>query len=203
MTLTVEDLDFEALGGASIVWTTGTGLSEEPSRTATLTALDCAAGMRIHDLDYRPVFWPERSSAKRSQLDALRKATIAVGNVEECALVVGEGTDEQMAARLLGLGLSVAVIKKGPEGVSAFTHDLHIHVDPIRVQVVNGLGAGDAFGGALCHGLLAAWPISEVIAFANAAGAHVAGQLACADAMPDESTVRSLLERHGSQFERF
>lgn len=193
MTITADELDLEALATASIVWTTGTGLSEEPSRSATLTALGSAAGTRIHDLDYRPTFWPDPEAASRAQREALEMASIAVGNLEECSVVVGEGTDEQMARRLLDLGLEMAVIKKGPEGVSAFTADEQVHVDAISVEVVNGLGAGDAFGGALCHGWLSGWPLLEIISFANAAGAHVAGELSCADAMPDEPTVRALL----------
>ncbi|GIF03731.1 hypothetical protein Asi03nite_12690 [Actinoplanes siamensis] len=66
-----------------------------------------------------------------------------------------------------------------------------------RISVVNGLGAGDAFGGALCHGLLACWSLTETIDFANAAGALVASRLACADAMQTEAEVRALLTGSG------
>jgi 5-dehydro-2-deoxygluconokinase len=59
--------------------------------------------------------------------------------------------------------------------------------------VVNGLGAGDAFGGALCHGLLAGWPLRRLLSFANAAGALVASRLACADAMPTPDEVERML----------
>jgi len=64
----------------------------------------------------------------------------------------------------------------------------------VPVEVVNGLGAGDAFGGALCHGLLSGWDLERVLRFANAAGAYVAGQLACADAMPDTADLEAMLE---------
>ena len=63
----------------------------------------------------------------------------------------------------------------------------------VEIEVVNGLGAGDAFGGALCHGLLAGWELERVIRFANAAGAIVASRLACADAMPDRFEVEAML----------
>jgi 5-dehydro-2-deoxygluconokinase len=62
-------------------------------------------------------------------------------------------------------------------------------VPPAPVEVVNGLGAGDAFGGALCHGLLSGWELERTIRFCNAAGAIVAGRLACADAMPTTDEV--------------
>jgi 5-dehydro-2-deoxygluconokinase len=64
-----------------------------------------------------------------------------------------------------------------------------VSVPPVEVEVVNGLGAGDAFGGALCHGLLAGWPLEEILQFANAAGAIVATRLECSTAMPDSEEV--------------
>jgi 5-dehydro-2-deoxygluconokinase len=66
-------------------------------------------------------------------------------------------------------------------------------VPAIPVEVVNGLGAGDAFGGALCHGLLAAWPLERTLRFANAAGALVASRLGCADDMPTSAEVEKLM----------
>jgi 5-dehydro-2-deoxygluconokinase len=64
--------------------------------------------------------------------------------------------------------------------------------------VLNGLGAGDAFGGALCHGLLAGWPLARTLGAANAAGAIVASRLACADAMPTLGEIEALLAREVS-----
>jgi 5-dehydro-2-deoxygluconokinase len=84
-------------------------------------------------------------------------------------------------------------VKMGPQGVTAFWAGGHASAAPVPIEVVNGLGAGDAFGGAVCHGLLEGWEWEETIAFANGAGAYVAGQLACADAMPTEDQVRRLM----------
>ncbi len=195
MALTVEDVAVEEVVNARIFWTTGTGLSAEPSRATTLATL-AQRGRKsptIHDLDWRPVFWAHPDEAGELSREALSLATIAVGNLEECAVAVGEGAPDEMGARLLALGLEMAVVKMGPRGVRAFTPDGAVTVPPVPIQVVNGLGAGDAFGGALCHGLLAGWDLEEILVFANAAGAYVAGRLACADAMPDEAQVRELL----------
>ena len=68
-----------------------------------------------------------------------------------------------------------------------------VEVPPVPVDVVNGIGAGDAFGGALCHGLLAGWDLERIMRFANAAGAIVASRLACSDAMPTAAEVEALL----------
>jgi 5-dehydro-2-deoxygluconokinase len=69
-----------------------------------------------------------------------------------------------------------------------------VQMPPAPVDVVNGLGAGDAFGGALCHALLSGWDLAKSIEFANAAGAIVAGRLACSDAMPTLQEVDSKLK---------
>jgi 5-dehydro-2-deoxygluconokinase len=193
VTLTTDELPFEDIRASRIFWTTGTGLSVEPSRTATLAALEAAEGIVIHDLDYRPALWPDPSEAGKWQREALQRATVAVGNLEECSVAVGEGSPEELAARIFELGVEVVIVKQGGEGVTAFVGDRKVHAPPVVVEVVNGLGAGDAFGGAVCHGLLEGWDWGEIIPFANAAGAYVAAQLACADAMPTEEQVRELM----------
>ncbi len=195
MNLRADELDLDAIRTARIFWTTGTGLSDEPSRTATFGALDVrdGSGITIHDLDYRPMFWKDPDQAFRWQRQALVRVTIAIGNLEECAVAVGEGSPSEMAKRILDLGVEVAVVKMGPAGVTAFSPGAEVSAAPVAIEVVNGLGAGDAFGGAVCHGLLEGWGWQETIAFANAAGAYVAGQLACADAMPIEEQVRRLM----------
>lgn len=195
MNLRLDELDLDAIRASTILWTSGTGLSDEPSRTATLGALDvrAKAGITIHDLDYRPMFWKDQAEAGHLQRKALEKATIAIGNREECAVAVGEGAPDEMARRIMDLGVEVAVVKMGPQGVTAYTSDSRVTAAPVHVEVVNGLGAGDAFGGAVCHGLLEGWDWKRIVPFANAAGAYVAGQLACADAMPTEAEVRELM----------
>jgi 5-dehydro-2-deoxygluconokinase len=195
MNLEPDEIDLDAVRAARIFWTTGTGLSDEPSRGATLAALEARdrSAITVHDLDYREVFWRSPAEATKQQLRALDHATVAVGNRAEAAVAVGDGTPEDLAGRLLDLGLDLAIVKLGPGGVLVAWDDGMERVPPVPVDVVCGLGAGDAFGAALCHGLLAGWEIPETIHFANGAGAYVAAQLACADAMPDEAQVRALL----------
>jgi 5-dehydro-2-deoxygluconokinase len=194
--LRLEQLDLEAVQRARIFWTTGTGLSAEPSRTATLGALEARSrqGITVHDLDFRRSLWPEPDSAGAYQRCALKLATVAIGNLEEAAVAVGEATPEMVARRLLNLGPELAIVKLGERGVVVASSDGTERVDSVPVEVVNGLGAGDAFGGAVCHGLLAGWDPVRTVRFAAAAGAHVAARLACADAMPTEADVLRLLE---------
>ena len=184
MTLSVDELDLDAVRAARVFWTTGTGLSAEPSRTATLAALEARDGLTVHDLDHRPMFWSDPSEAGHWARAALKHATVAVGNRDEVAVAVRTRDPYAASSALLDLGVRIAVVKRGPEGVLARTRDELVEVEPVPVEVVNGLGAGDAFGGALVYGLLNEWPLERTIRLANAAGAYVAGQLACADAMP-------------------
>jgi 5-dehydro-2-deoxygluconokinase len=192
----VEDLDLEAIAEAPLFWVTGTGLSEEPSRTATLSALEArCGGMTVVDLDYRPMFWESEAEAGRLYREALRHATVAVGNQEEVEVAVGTDDPLEASEALLDLGIELAIVKQGPRGVLARTAEGIAEVSPIEVEILNGLGAGDAFGGALCHALLSGWDPERTIRFANAAGAIVASRLACADDMPTADEVEDLLER--------
>ena len=190
------ELDLDAIRAADIFWVTGTGLSQEPSRGATLAALKARArsGITVFDLDYRPMFWESRAEARRWYAEALPYATVAVGNVDEADTAVGVREPRKAAAALHDAGVELAVIKQGPAGVMASRLEEEVEVPPMPVEVVNGLGAGDAFGGALCHGLLAGWGLTETMRFCNAAGAIVASRLSCADAMPTEPEVRAALE---------
>ena len=191
-----EELDLDAIRAAGILWVTVTGLCEEPSRSATLAALEARgkAGTTVLDLDYRPMFWSSGDEAHRWVQEALPHATVAVGNQDECDVAVGVREPREAARALRAHGVGLAVVKQGPKGVLADDGGEVVEVPPAPVDVVNGLGAGDAFGGALCHGLLAGWDLERLMRFCNAAGAIVAGRLACADAMPREDEVLSKLK---------
>ncbi|WML83709.1 5-dehydro-2-deoxygluconokinase [Streptomyces sp. VNUA74] len=193
-----EELDLDAVRAARIFWMTGTGLSEEPSRTATLAALAhrAKAGTTVFDLDWRPMFWSDPDQARPHYAEALRHATVAVGNLDECEVATGVREPRACAEALLAAGVELAVVKQGPKGVLAVHRDGRAaEVEPVPVEVVNGLGAGDAFGGALCHGLLSGWELERIMRYANAAGALVASRLACSSAMPTGAEVDDLLAR--------
>ncbi len=185
-----------AVTDTRLLWTTLTGLSAEPSRTAHSLAWSLR-GRREHtviDLDYRPMFWRSEEEASRAATEALAASTVAIGNRDECRVAVGEVEPERAARALLDRGVTLAVVKQGPKGVLAVTADERVECPPYPVEVVNGLGAGDAFGGAVCHGLLSGWGLERTMRFANAAGAIVASRLECSTAMPDEAQVEALLE---------
>ncbi|WP_328995153.1 5-dehydro-2-deoxygluconokinase [Kribbella sp. NBC_01245] len=195
------ELDLQAIKDAKIYWSTVTGLSAEPSRTAHFTAWEARRrkSITVLDLDYRPMFWADPSEAHEQVDRALQYCTVAVGNREECEVAVGETDPDKAALALLDKGLELAVVKQGPKGVLARTRTERVEVPTFEVEVVNGLGAGDAFGGALCHGLLAGWPLEQTLRFANVAGAIVASRLECSTAMPTSTEVEDLLGSRRSE----
>ena len=190
------ELDLEAIKNAKIYWSTVTGLSQEPSRSAHFAAFEARA-RRTHtilDLDYRTMFWNTPEEASEQVAKALGYVTVAVGNKEECQIAVGETEPMRAADALLERGVELAIVKQGPKGVLAKTKDECVEVPPYFVDVVNGLGAGDSFGGALCHGLLQGWGLEQILRFANVAGAIVAGRLECSTAMPTAAEVEEILK---------
>jgi 5-dehydro-2-deoxygluconokinase len=193
-----EMLDLSAIADARIYWSTVTGLSREPSREAHHAAWAARgrAPLTVLDLDYRPVFWPGESEASAAVDQALENVTVAVGNQEECRIAVGETDPDRAADALLQRGIELAVVKQGPRGVLAKTRSERVVVPPFPVNVVNGLGAGDGFGGALCFGLLQGWHLAQSIRFANIAGAIVASRRECSTAMPTTAEVE--LAAHGA-----
>ena len=192
-----EEIDLDAVRSARLYWSTVTGLSEEPSRSAHFAAWEARARARftVLDLDYRPMFWASPADATEQVQRALRHVTVAVGNREECEVAVGETNPRRAADALLDLGVELAVVKQGPRGVLGKTRHSSVTVAPNEVEVVNGLGAGDAFGGSLCHGLLNGWPLEKTLRYANAAGAIVASRLECSTAMPTAAEVAGLAEQ--------
>ncbi|MGB3444997.1 MAG: 5-dehydro-2-deoxygluconokinase [Actinophytocola sp.] len=190
------ELDLDVVRAAKILWVTVTGLCEEPSRSATLAALRARdpAAITVLDLDYRPVFWTSRESARGWVRQALEHVTVTVGNLDECDTAVATRDPVEAANALRDKGVRLAVVKQGPKGVLAVDDTGAVEVPPHPVEVVNGLGAGDAFGGALCHGLLSGWDTERTMRFANAAGAIVASRLSCSAAMPTIDEVEAVLD---------
>lgn len=191
-----EELDLDAIRDAKIYWSTVTGLSQEPSRSAHFAAWETRGrkSNTILDLDYRTMFWnsPEEATAQVSR--ALEHVTVAIGNKEECQVAVGETEPMRAADALLERGVELAIVKQGPKGVLAKTKDETVEVPPYFVDVVNGLGAGDSFGGAICYGLLQGWDLERMLKFANVAGALVASRLECSTAMPTAAEVEEVLK---------
>ncbi len=203
LTLTPDDVPWDTIVEVPLFWVTGTGASIEPARSTQLEMLrhrgrPGSGRWSVLDLDWRPMFWPSPQDARREYDRMLDFVNVAVGNRAEVEVAVGTSDPEMAARRLLDRGLDLAVVKMGGAGVLVATPGEMATVAPQRVEVVNGLGAGDAFGGALVHGLLAGWEPVRCARYANAAGAIVASRLACADDMPTLAELEELVAAEGA-----
>lgn len=196
MQIRPEELDLDAIRDAEILWITVSGLSDEPSRSAHHAAIRAKggdSGTIILDLDYRADFWEDEDEARDQIGNILPDVDVVVGNQTECRVAIGESDPETAAEALLDSGPRMAVVKLGPEGVFARRGQETVMEPALEVEIMNGLGAGDAFGGALCHGLLSGWGLDRTIRFANVAGAIVASRLECSTAMPTPEEVEEAM----------
>lgn len=205
LTLEPADIPWDIVQEVPILWVTGTGVSVEPARSTQLEMLSRrgrpVSGSGRHtvlDLDWRAMFWPSPTEARAWYEVMLDSVTVVVGNRDEVEVAVGTRVPEEAADRLLERGVELAIVKQGSEGVLVATPQGRTIVPPHRVEVVCGLGAGDAFGGALVHGLLSGWEPDRIAEYANAAGALVASRLACADAMPTAAELDALVAQQGA-----
>ncbi|MFE4053911.1 PfkB family carbohydrate kinase [Streptomyces sp. YIM B13518] len=186
-----DEPDPTAVRAAGISWTTGTGPSEEPGRSAALAAPG-AHGRRTTTVlapDRRPVFRRDPGQARPYHREALRHAAVAVGDLDACEAATGGR----------GPGAEPAVAAQGSKGVLAVHRDgTRAEAPPVPVEVVHGLGAGDAFGGSPRHGPLSGRDLEPAMRHADAAGAVVASRPACSSATPTEPEVADLLARAAS-----
>jgi 5-dehydro-2-deoxygluconokinase len=169
--LSPDDFDGDDVGEAPLLYATGTGLAQSPSRETTLNAMRGHRGTTIFDLDWRPTLWERSDDYPNRAREALAAADLVIGNEDE---VEAAGA----------AGFEPLVLKRGKRGATVYAEGDVVDVPGHPVEVVNGLGAGDAFAAALGHALLRGLPLAEGVRRANVAGALVASQLACSEAMP-------------------
>jgi 5-dehydro-2-deoxygluconokinase len=179
--LSPEDFDRDEVAGAPLLYATGTGLAQSPSRETTLDALRSHQGTTIFDLDWRPSLWNDPAEYPALACEAVGHADVVVGNEEE----VAAASLPERPRRL--------VLKQGGQGATVYDGDEETHVPVHPVEVVNGLGAGDAFAAALGHALLNGLSLAEGVRRGSIAGALVAAQLACSEAMPTLEELEAAL----------
>ena len=194
-TLVEADISLEVVRTCGLFWMSQGALATGSTANASMEWMAARArkGHTVLDLDYRPALWPDMLTARAAAKAAIALSTVVVGNRQECEMALGIEEPDAAADALLAAGVQLAIVKMGADGSLLATSEGRWRVPPTPVRVVCGLGAGDAFGGALSHGLLSGWDVERIGRFANAAGAYVSAQLTCADAMPTVSDVENLV----------
>jgi 5-dehydro-2-deoxygluconokinase len=182
--LTTDDFDLDAVAASQIVVVSGTGLARAKSRAAHTAVVEQHRQRLIFDLDYRPMFWSSAKAYQEAVGAVVPKADIVVGNEDEVRAATGLSDARAGINALRNSGARILVLKRGGEGAVLFDGDRILEVPPVRMEVVNGLGAGDAFLAALTHGVLRGIDLLTAVRRANWAGAYVASQIPCSEAMP-------------------
>ena len=195
--LTVADLPTDLLDTAPLVILSGTLLAAEPARSTTFRILEGrrASGHRrplsltILDLDWRPTLWADPSEAPALIERAAGMSDVLIGSdaeFEAAGMRPDVGPDRAPA---------LVVLKHGPDGVSLISSDGRHSLPGIAVEVVCGIGAGDALTAAFTAGLLRGLDPAAALERGNAAGAIVATRLMCSTAMPTPDEIDRLLAR--------
>lgn len=194
--LVASDVPGTLIKEAKILWISQGSLAQGSTAETCVTwmGLRGADQHTILDLDYRASLWSSVKDARTMAQRAIARATVVVGNSEECEVALGVSDSDAAADALLEAGVRLAIIKLGAGGALLATGAERVRVAPTPIEVVCGLGAGDAFGGALCHGLLEGLNLEDIGTLANAAGAYVATKLTCADAMPSLDELHRVME---------
>lgn len=204
--LTIDHVRRAPIAASRLVFLSGTGLSGEPSRTATLCAAEAA---RAHgatvlvDIDYRPDLWPSADAFGVNLRALVARADLAIGTEEEVCAASGEPVAAAGARRLLESGLAALILKRGAHGAVVCRRGAEpVAVPPFRVDVLNVLGAGDAFASGFIYGLAHDWPLEDAARFGNAVGAIVVTRHGCANFMPTLPEVHAFASAQGAPFSR-
>ena len=195
--LDLPHVDASPVRDVRLLFLTGTGLSGEPSRTATLYAAEVARMAQrtvCVDIDYRPTLWTSAQAFGTNVRALLARADVAIGTEEEVCAATGASDPAVGVRQLLDAGLPLLILKRGGEG--AVIHQratAPTAVPPFQVNVLNVLGAGDAFASGFIFGHLSGWPLVESVRFGNAVGAIIVTRHGCANFMPTQDEVREFI----------
>jgi 5-dehydro-2-deoxygluconokinase len=199
--LTAEDVARAPIDRSRLVFLTGTGLSHEPGRTATLTAAGRArdsGATVVVDIDYRADQWVGAAEFAGRMRALLRWASLALGTEDEILAASGASDARHGAAALLSSGLQALVLKRGADGATVYRPGaVAADVPPFRVDVLNVLGAGDAFASGFISAYLEGWPIERAVRMGNACGAIIVTRHGCANFMPTRDEIQAFVASHG------
>jgi 5-dehydro-2-deoxygluconokinase len=199
--LTIDDVLAAPIDDTRVLLISGTGLSREPGRSATLFAAELAHSHEtevILDIDYRADQWHDPRAFGVSIRNALPLVDIAIGTEDEIKAATGAETAQDAVARLLQGVRKAVVFKRGADGSTVYTKQGATHqVPPFRVKVLNVLGAGDAFASGFIYGYLQGWGWTRAARMGNANGAIVVTRQGCANDMPTADETLKFVQEQG------
>jgi 5-dehydro-2-deoxygluconokinase len=193
----IGDAEREYIRKSKLFLANGTGLAASPAREATVEGLRIAraAGIRTFlDVDYRASSWRSPADAGRAVADVLSLVDVLLANDEEMALVTNADSPEAQADFVLDRGVKIAICKLGAKGVRAYTAGEQHSAEPIPVEIVSSIGAGDGFAAGFLAALFRGVPLPDALWHGNAAAAVVVSRVSCSDAMPYPEELEAYLK---------
>jgi 5-dehydro-2-deoxygluconokinase len=199
--LTLDDLADVPFETARVLFVAGTNLSADPSRSTTLAAMERAragGATVVIDIDLRKTLWSDLRAFGISIRAALPFADIAIGTEEEITAAADLTPVREAVVSLLRRGSKAIAVKRGAQGADVFTSDGAVHHGrPFTVDVLNVLGAGDAWASGFIYGLLQGWDWATCARFGNAIGAIIVTRHACANDMPTYDEAMAFIAGQG------
>jgi 5-dehydro-2-deoxygluconokinase len=199
--LSLADIQKAPIENSRVLLVAGTNFYRDPSRSTVLTAMERArrAGTTVViDLDLRKTLWPDLTSFGVNVRSALPLADIIIGTEDEVTAAAGEPDINVAIPALLQCAEVALAVKRGQDGSEIYTPDGGVHrAKPFTVEVLNVLGAGDAWASGFIFGYLSGWDWAKSARFGNATGAIIVTRHACANDMPTYSDVIAFIESQG------
>jgi 5-dehydro-2-deoxygluconokinase len=217
--LTVDHVDKANIAGSRLLEISGTALNQEPARSAVFHAVELASQNNVPvllDLDFRADQWKDIRSFGLMIRSILPKTKIAIGTEEEILATMLHSSDQvtikdqQISAPeisgdleaaiegILKLGVETLIVKSGADGVTIRKADgTKQKVPGFPVEVLNVLGAGDAFASGFIYGYLQGWDLYKACRMGNASGAQVVLQPGCANFMPTLEQSMDFIAKRG------
>ena len=198
--LTIDDALKSPIADTRAILFSGMGLLQEPSRSATQYIAEHARSlgkMVFMDLDYRPPMWSDPRIYGVTARLTLPLVDIAIGTEDEVRGAGGTESLDNAIECILDLVNTALIVKRGVNGSTVYTKDGQIfNASPFTVNIVNFLGAGDAYAGAIIYAYLNEWSWERSARFANASGALIVSQHGTANVMPTHEQIKAFMQEN-------
>jgi 5-dehydro-2-deoxygluconokinase len=199
--LSIDDISRIPFDRTRVLFTAGTRFSAEPARSTTIAAMERAraAGTQvILVLDKRPTLWKDLRTYGLNVRAALPLVDIAIGTEDEITAAADQSTVETAVPILLDRVRKAVAVKRGRAGSEIYTKDGNCHfAPPFRVNVLNVLGAGDAWASGFVYAYLQGWDWAKCARLGKAVGAIIVTRHACANDMPFYDDVMAFIDQQG------
>ena len=215
----IDDVDNANIPDYKILLINGTALNIEPTRSATFYATEIANRNDVDvvlDLDFRADQWHDYRAFGLTVRAILPRVKMAIGTEEEilAATLINSSQvtikEQQISApeikgdievsikQLLASGIETLIVKRGEKGASIYQKDgSKEDVPGFPVEVLNVLGAGDAFASGFLYGILQGWDLKKACRMGNASGAQVVTKKGCANFMPTLKESMDFINQKG------